>query len=205
MTELPSFWERVANTVCHLFVFWTLNCICLSFPLVFGTWYGSDCVSSWVHLFEPLEDARMTKPTKRHVRPAKTQIILGFRPVWSEPLMCAQWVAKDLNFLHAGSEDSDQTGRMPRLIWVFAGRACHSVGFTMRWLIYSMALQCLPWLLHIRRWSFFFFFFFFFFFHIFRSFKTIRLSEDTQEIPQSRSTTLPRGPKKERRGTKNKK
>ena len=26
------------------------------------------------------------------------------------------------NFLHADSEDSDQTGRMPRLIWVFAGR-----------------------------------------------------------------------------------
>ena len=28
----------------------------------------------------------------------------------------AQWVAKDPSFLHADSEDSDQTGRMPRLI-----------------------------------------------------------------------------------------
>ena len=37
-------------------------------------------------------------------------------------LLCAQWVAKDPRFLHADSEDSDQTGRMPRLIWVFAGR-----------------------------------------------------------------------------------
>ena len=27
---------------------------------------------------------RMTKPTKLHVRPAKTQISLGIRPVWSE-------------------------------------------------------------------------------------------------------------------------
>ena len=36
----------------------------------------------------------------------------------------------------AHSEDSDQTGRMPRLIWVFAGRACHFVGFIMRWLHY---------------------------------------------------------------------
>ena len=27
-----------------------------------------------------------------------------------------QWVAKDPSFLHADSEDSDQTGRMPRLI-----------------------------------------------------------------------------------------
>ena len=36
--------------------------------------------------------------------------------------LCAQWVAKDPMFLHADSEDSDQTGRMPRQIWVFAGR-----------------------------------------------------------------------------------
>ena len=27
------------------------------------------------------------------------------------------------------SEDSDQTGQTPRLIWVFAGRPCHFVGF----------------------------------------------------------------------------
>ena len=30
--------------------------------------------------------------------------------------LCAQWVAKGPSFLHADSEDSDQTGRMPRLI-----------------------------------------------------------------------------------------
>ena len=53
--------------------------------------------------------------------PAKTQISLGIRPVWSESSLCAQCVAKDLMLLHADSEDSDQTGRMPRLIWVFAG------------------------------------------------------------------------------------
>ena len=52
------------------------------------------------------------------VRPAKIQI----RPVWSESSLCAQWVAKGPSFLHADSEDSEQTGRMPRLIWVFAGR-----------------------------------------------------------------------------------
>ena len=44
------------------------------------------------------------------------------RPVWSQSSLCAQSVAKDPRFLHANSEDSDQTGRMPRLIWVFAGR-----------------------------------------------------------------------------------
>ena len=40
----------------------------------------------------------------------------------SDQPLCAQWVAKDSSFLHADNEDSDQTGRMPRLIWVFAER-----------------------------------------------------------------------------------
>ena len=31
---------------------------------------------------------------------------------------------------------SDQTGRMPRMIWVFAGHTCYFVGFVMRWLSY---------------------------------------------------------------------
>ena len=50
------------------------------------------------------------------VRPAKTQISLDIRPVCSEYSLCAQWVAKDPRFHQADSEDSDQTGRMPRLI-----------------------------------------------------------------------------------------
>ena len=41
------------------------------------------------------------KTTKWHVRPAKTQISLGIRPVWSEPSLCALWVSKDPSFLHA--------------------------------------------------------------------------------------------------------
>ena len=56
------------------------------------------------------------------MRPAKTQISLSICPVWSESSLGAQWVAKDPSFLHADSEDSDQTGRMPRLIRVFAVR-----------------------------------------------------------------------------------
>ena len=75
----------------------------------------------------------VTKPVKWHMRPAKTQISLDIRPVWSASSLCAQWLAKNLSFLHADSEDSDQNGRMPRLTWVFAGRTCHFVGFvTMR-------------------------------------------------------------------------
>ena len=46
----------------------------------------------------------MTKPTKWPVRPGKTQISLGIRPVWSESSLCAQWVAKDPRFLHADAQ-----------------------------------------------------------------------------------------------------
>ena len=84
----------------------------------------------------------MTKPTKWPVRPSKTPISLGICPVWSESSPCAQWVAKvDARFLHVNSEDSDQTGRMPRLIWVFVGRTCHFVGLVMRRLNYGWKLQ----------------------------------------------------------------
>ena len=65
-----------------------------------------------VIVFEPRHD----KTNKVTVHPAKTQISLGICPVCSESLLCTQWVAKDPGFLHADSEDSDQTGRMPRLI-----------------------------------------------------------------------------------------
>ena len=76
----------------------------------------------------------MTKPTKWHVRPAKTQISLGFRPVWSEPFAVC-WMGKDPSFLRLDSEDSDQTGWMPRLIWVFARHTITLLGFVMLQLI----------------------------------------------------------------------
>ena len=44
-------------------------------------------------------------------------------------------------FLHAESEDSDQTGRMPRLICVFAGHNGHFVGFVIRRLMYTLQLS----------------------------------------------------------------
>ena len=56
------------------------------------------------------------------VRPAKTQISLGIRPIWSESSLSARRNLGSLATHWAHSEDSDQTGRMPRLIWVFASR-----------------------------------------------------------------------------------
>ena len=71
------------------------------------------------------------KTIKLAMRTTKTQISLGIRQVWSEPSLCVQWVAMDPTFLHADSEDSDQTGRMPRLIWVFAG--CTTTLLLLSW------------------------------------------------------------------------
>ena len=50
----------------------------------------------------------------------------------SESSLCTQWEAKDPRFLHADSKDSDQTGQMPRLIGVFAGRTGQFTGFVMQ-------------------------------------------------------------------------
>ena len=83
---------------------------------------------------------RMTKPTW-HVRPAKTQISLGIRPVWSESSLSARRMIGSLASYWAQSEDLDQTGRMSRLIWVFAWRTLYFVGFVMRWLIYCWRIK----------------------------------------------------------------
>ena len=51
----------------------------------------------------------------------------------------------------AHSENSDQTRRMSRLIWVFAGRTGHCVGFVVWWLKYgegcdeTMRMRRLAW------------------------------------------------------------
>ena len=64
----------------------------------------------------------MTKPTKWHMHSAKTQISLGICLVWSESSL-STWRKLGYWATHwAHSEGSDQSGRMPRMIWVFAGR-----------------------------------------------------------------------------------
>ena len=69
----------------------------------------------------------MTKPTKWHVRPAKTQISLGIRPVWSESSLSAWKKIGPLATHKAHNEDPDQTGWM---------RTCNFVGFVMSRLNY---------------------------------------------------------------------
>ena len=69
-----------------------------------------------------MPEIRHDKTNKMAVRPAKTQISQGIRPVWLESSLSA-W--RKLGFLATHwvhREDAGQSGRMPRLIWVFAGR-----------------------------------------------------------------------------------
>ena len=76
-----------------------------------------------------------TKPTKWHAAQQR------LRSAWvsaqsDQSLLCALWVAKDPTFLQADNEDFDQTGWMIKLIWVFARRRGHFVGFIMLGLNY---------------------------------------------------------------------
>ena len=80
---------------------------------------------------QPYSSRLMTKLTKQHMRPEKTQISLGIRPVWSESSLSAWRKLGSLATHWAHSEDSDQTGPMPRLIWVFAG--CTGTLLVLSW------------------------------------------------------------------------
>ena len=79
---------------------------------------------------------RTTKPTIRLMRPAKTQISLCIRAVWSESslISCA---SLSLRAIERGiNEKPRHTGWMYRLIWVFIGHTDLIIGFVMRSLIY---------------------------------------------------------------------
>ena len=76
---------------------------------------------------------RTSKPTKWHVRPAKTQISLGICQVWSVVAICMKkaWVL---------SYPLSTQGRLIRLVhrlsWVFAWHTCYFVVFVVRCLIF---------------------------------------------------------------------
>ena len=65
----------------------------------------------------------------KNVHPAKIQISLRIRAVWSESSLGTFWVVKDAMFLHADKEDFNQTARMRSLIWVFVGCTYQKVCF----------------------------------------------------------------------------
>ena len=71
----------------------------------------------------------MTNPTKWHVHPAKTQISLGIRPVWSVFAVCMKkhWT---LNYL-LSAQWRLWSDWVTGLIWVFAG--CIVVLLVLSW------------------------------------------------------------------------
>ena len=85
-------------------------------------------VLSRIHLHTKLSLCT-TKTTKWSVHPAKTQISLGIRPVWSESSQSAWRRIGTLATHWAYSEVSDLSRLMPRLNWDFAGRTCHFFWF----------------------------------------------------------------------------
>ena len=78
----------------------------------------------------------MTKPTK-WLCIQRRQISLGICPVWSESSLSAWRKLGSLATHWVHIEDSDQTGRMPRLIWVFAGHTLILLVFSWRGSFYS--------------------------------------------------------------------
>ena len=146
-----TYWVHTSNFIhLHILPVAPLHYVSLSFVTdVVSIHRGITMQGGWVRFYghtdflglyfivtycalEPLHWAASWQNQQNDCAPAKTQISLGICPVWSESSLGTQWVAKDLSFLHADSEDSDQTGRMPRLIWVFVGCTCHFVCFVMR-------------------------------------------------------------------------
>ena len=56
------------------------------------------------------------KTNKMTCAPSDNSDQPGYRPSLIRVFNCAHSVAKDSSFLHADSEDSDQTGRIPSLM-----------------------------------------------------------------------------------------
>ena len=95
-----------------------------------------------------------TKPTKWPVHPMMTLISLSMHLIWPEFSLGAWGSLGSLATHLAHSEDSDQTGRMPRRIWVNAGCTGHFVCFVMLQLICLPLFQvCLTWCMMESSWG----------------------------------------------------
>ena len=83
------------------------------YKILFTTWSLNRIL--WTIFTSNRPDFTKSKPAawqnqQNDMYAQRRQIGLGIHTVWSESSVCAQWVAKDQRFLHANSEDSDQTG-----------------------------------------------------------------------------------------------
>ena len=81
-----------------------------------------DFVNGYCPLGDQVYEPQHDKTNKMTRAPSEDSDQPGHPPTaWTstqsdQSELCTQWVTKDPRFLHVDSEDSDQTGRMPRLI-----------------------------------------------------------------------------------------
>ena len=146
-------WSDWADAQADLSLCWVHISVCwfcheaaqIIFPLgshdqiqnsVYNNQYVAECMSKTISI-EPQHDTtnKMTcMPIEDADQPVHPPSLI---PVWLESSLCTSWVANVPMLLQADSKDSNQTGRMPRLIWVFAGRTGYFVCFVMRRLSYN--------------------------------------------------------------------
>ena len=111
------------------------------------TWKWNHSFITWkLIIFVRHKKHRIRAGRKRifwHVCPTMTQISLRIRAVWLESSLSAWRHFASLTIQNATSEDSDQTARMRRLIWIFAGRTCPEVRFLMSRLIACKSMYCM--------------------------------------------------------------
>ena len=103
--------------------------LCVFFPHVYSARQGQ--TTHWGQKFYDNREAFSLCP-----------YVASFKMIFSKSDFIHIFVAKDPRFLQADSKDSDQTGRIPRLIWVFAGHTCHFVGFVMMCSLYNCSNKC---------------------------------------------------------------
>ena len=102
-------------------------------------------VSYYVHI-RPVPLPTLAPPTKERKTMSSLKLIDKHNNKLSlSTTKPTKWVAKDPKLLHADSEDSDQTGQMPRLICVFTRRTGHFIGFAVLWLTFMLQWQHRDW------------------------------------------------------------
>ena len=127
--------EEVSTCFCYvnpyvkvktlLWVTYTYIKNCIRFHNILSFFPKCACFHQWnqlpvCHITWKNVSRDMSKPTKWLC--AQRRLRSAWESAQSDQSsLCAQRVVKDPSFLHTNSEDSDQIGRMPRLIWVFAG------------------------------------------------------------------------------------
>ena len=80
----------------------------------------------------PQQISRNVSVILAHILPAKINI---WAASWQNQQNSMARVLSEYSRSAWAFAQSDQTGQMPRLTWVFTGRTCHFVGFVMRQLI----------------------------------------------------------------------